>query len=79
MNGVAVMFNMEAYEELRFDSHVYDMLLEGELEAEATETWFSPEEALDSMRAALLRDDPLVSRMRSRYYRCGYANDGSAQ
>ena len=49
------MFNMEAYEELRFDSHVYDMLLEGELEAEATETRFSSQEALDSMRELRLR------------------------
>lgn len=51
------MLSMDAYEGLRFDSYVYDMLFEGEREAEASETRMSPKEALVSMRAVLLRGD----------------------
>ena len=52
------MFSMDACEELRFDNYVYDMLFEGEYEADASETRFSPKEALASMRAVLLWGDP---------------------
>ena len=53
--GDMVVLSMDAYEELRFDNYVYDMLFEGEREAEeASETRFSPKEALASMRAVLL-------------------------
>lgn len=51
--GDMVVLSMEAYEGLRLDSHVYDMLLEGEREAEATGVRFSPKDALASMRAAI--------------------------
>ena len=51
--GDMVVLSMEAYESLRLDSHVYDMLLDGEREAEATGTRFSPKEALAAMRAAI--------------------------
>nr|WP_034526888.1 type II toxin-antitoxin system Phd/YefM family antitoxin [Bifidobacterium stellenboschense] len=51
--GDMVVLSMEAYENLQFDSHVYDMLLEGEREAETTGKRFSPKEALASMRAAI--------------------------
>ena len=51
--GDMVVLSMEAYESLRLDSHVYDKLLEGEREAEATGTRFSSKEALASMRAAI--------------------------
>ncbi|KAA8817611.1 type II toxin-antitoxin system Phd/YefM family antitoxin [Bifidobacterium callitrichos] len=51
--GDMVVLSMEAYESLRFDSRVYDMLLEGEREAETTGERFSPKEALAAMRTAI--------------------------
>ncbi|UVT06909.1 hypothetical protein [Bifidobacterium breve] len=53
-----VVLNMEAYENMQFDSHVYDMLLEGEREAEVTDTRFSPREASVSMCAAMTAQHP---------------------
>lgn len=53
---------MDAYEGLRIDSYVYDMLFEGEREAEASEIRLSPKEALVSMRAVLLRENPSYRR-----------------
>lgn len=51
--GDMVVLSMEAYENLQLDSRIYDMLLEGEREAETTGKRFSPKEAMASMRAAI--------------------------
>ncbi|MBT1160787.1 type II toxin-antitoxin system Phd/YefM family antitoxin [Bifidobacterium sp. SO1] len=51
--GDMVVLSMEAYENLQLDSHIYDMLLEGEREAETTGKRFNPKETMASMRAAI--------------------------
>ena len=44
--------NMEAYENLRFESEVYSKLAEAEREAEMTDQRFSSKDVLAAMRKA---------------------------
>lgn len=48
--GDMVVLSMEAYEQLRFDSEIYDKLSEAERQAEATSVRFSVKEVLADMR-----------------------------
>ena len=48
--GDMVVLSMEAYEQLRFDSEIYDKLSEAERQAEATSVRFSVKDLLADMR-----------------------------
>ena len=48
--GDMVVLSMEAYEQLRFDSEIYDKLSEAERQAEATSVRFSVKDVLADMR-----------------------------
>lgn len=48
--GDMVVLSMEAYEQLRFDSEIYDKLSEAERQAEATSVRFSMKDVLADMR-----------------------------
>ena len=48
--GDMVVLSMEAYEQLRFDSEIYDKLSEAERQAEATSVRFSVKDLFADMR-----------------------------
>ena len=48
--GDMVVLSMEAYEQIRFDSEIYDKLSEAERQAEATSVRFSVKDVLADMR-----------------------------
>lgn len=48
--GDMVVLSMEAYEQLRFDSEIYDKLSEAERQAEATSVRFSVKDVLADLR-----------------------------
>ena len=48
--GDMVVLSMEAYDQLRFDSEIYDKLSEAERQAEATSVRFSVKDVLADMR-----------------------------
>ena len=48
--GDMVVLSMEAYEQIRFDSEIYDKLSEAERQAEATSVRFSVKDVLVDMR-----------------------------
>jgi hypothetical protein len=48
-----VVLNMDAYENLRFESEVYLKLLEAEQEAEQTKKRFSSKEIWSALKAAM--------------------------
>ena len=48
--GDMVVLSMEAYEQLRFDSEIYDKLSEAERQAEATSVRFGVKDVLADMR-----------------------------
>lgn len=54
-NGVGslVVMSMEAYEEGRYESEVYNKLREAEIQAETTETRFSHGEVMNTLRRRL--------------------------
>lgn len=52
-SGDMVVMSMEAYEDMAFDSEVYGALREAEQEAQATDTLFSPDEVLASLRTTI--------------------------
>ncbi|MCI9403660.1 MAG: type II toxin-antitoxin system Phd/YefM family antitoxin [Oscillospiraceae bacterium] len=51
--GSIVVMSMEAYEEGRYESQVYDQLLEAEVQAAATSQRFSHSAVMDAARAKL--------------------------
>ena len=48
--GDMVVLSMEAYEQIRFDSEIYDKLSEAERQAEASSVRFSVKDVLADMR-----------------------------